>query len=97
MLIEVYKTKSYDIAKDLKKKIVDVYLWQEVGLCWAKVAKYDTWKLRTQRLYLHSNFAYNNTDIENSIPYQQGGVGVILTNMMSSRVIGTGEGSTGLG
>jgi len=77
--------------------MVDVYLWQEVGLCWAKVTDNDTWKSRTQRLHLHSNFAYNNTDLKNSVPYQPGGVGVILTNTMTPRVIGKGKDPTDLG
>ena len=95
--VEAYKLKSQSIAKELKKKLADAYMWQEVGLCWSKVSKNDTWKSRTQRLHLHSNFAYNNTDINNSVPYQPGGVGVILTNTLSPRVIGKGKDSTGLG
>ena len=95
--VEAYKLKSQSIAKELKKKLADVYMWQEVGLCWSKVSKNDTWKSRTQRLHLHSNFAYNNTDIKNSVPYQPGGVGVILTNTLSPRVIGKGTDPTGLG
>ena len=31
--VEAYKLKSLGIAKELKKKLADVYLWQEVGLC----------------------------------------------------------------
>ena len=61
------------------------------------MAKQDTWKSRTQRLHLHSNFAYNNTDIENSNPHQPGGVGVILTNTMVPRVIDKGKDAIGLG
>ena len=61
------------------------------------MAKHDKWKSRTQRLHIHSRFAYNNTDIENSIPYQPGEVGVILKNTMSPRVIGMGKDPTGLG
>ena len=87
--------KSHGIAKELKNKIADMHLWQEVGLCWAKVTKNDTWKSRTQSLHLHSNFTYNNTDINNSVPYQPGRVGVILTNTMSPRVIGKGKDPTG--
>ena len=95
--IEAYKMKRHGIVKELKKKIADVYLWQEVGLCWVNMAKHDTWKSRTQRLHLHFTFAYNNTDIENSISYQPGGVGLILINTMSSPVIGTGKDPTDLG
>ena len=61
------------------------------------MAKHDKWKSRTQRLHIHSHFAYNNTDIENSIPYQPGGVGLIMTNKMSPPVIGTGKDPTDLG
>ena len=95
--MEAYKLKSLGIAKELKKKLADVYLWQEVGLCWAKVTTTDAWKARTPRMHIHSNFAYNNTDINNSVPYQPGGVGVILTNTLSPRVIGKGKDPTGLG
>ena len=95
--VEAYKLKSRGIAKELKKKLADVYLWQEVGLCWAKLPAADSWKSRTPRMHLHSNFAYNNTEINNSVPYQPGGVGVLLTNTLSPRVIGKGKDPTGLG
>ena len=55
--VEAYKLKSLGIAKDLKKKLADVYMWEEVGLCWAKVTTTDSWKSRTPRMHLHSNFA----------------------------------------
>ena len=55
--------KIHGITKELNKEITDVYMWQEIDLCWSTFAKQDTWKVRTQRLYIHSNFAHNTTDI----------------------------------
>ena len=31
------------IYDEFKKEEADIYLWQETGICWPKVEKYDSW------------------------------------------------------
>ena len=32
------------IYDEFKKQEADIYLWQETGICWPKVEKYDSWQ-----------------------------------------------------
>ena len=85
------------IINEEKKQDADIHLWQEIGLCWPKVDKYDSWQSRTKGLGFHSNLTCNTTELEHSLSYQSGGIGVVLSHIMAPRVIGKGADIRGLG
>ena len=69
--------KSQQVANRAKHGTADVQLWQEIGLCWQKLNKWDQWHARTRGAHLHSHFEYNKTEADVSLPLQPGGVAVI--------------------
>ena len=57
------------IINELKKQDADIHLWQEIGLYWQKVDKYDSCQSRTKGLELLLNLTCNTTELEHSLPY----------------------------
>ena len=74
-----------------------MHLWQEIEVCWPEVDKYDSWQSRTKGMGFYSNLTCNTTEIDQNIPYQPGGTGVVLSHTMEPRVIGKVDDTWGLG
>ena len=89
--------KSQQVANRAKHSTADVKLWQEIGLCWQKLEKWDQWHARTHGARIHSHFGYNKTETDISLPLQPGGVAVILGNWLTPRVVTKLVDPTGLG
>ena len=91
--------KSKEIINQVCTSDTDAWLIQEVGLCWTKMEDSAQWSERTQRTgnRLHSNFAYNKTELRRSKVMQAGGVAVITTSVLIPRCTARGYDPLGLG
>jgi hypothetical protein len=91
--------KSQQIMKTICTGSADLWMIQEVGLCWPLINEADQWNVRTRikGARIHSSLGYNKKEIEISEPLQAGGVGVIATNIMTPRCTSKGTDPSGLG
>ena len=72
-------------------------MWQEIGVRWPKVDKYNSLQSRTKSLGLHLNLICNTTGLNQSMMYQPGVTGIALSNTIAPRVIGQGTDTRGIG
>jgi hypothetical protein len=91
--------KSRKIVEQVRQSGADAWLFQEVGLCWAKVDESNQWTERTKNkgMRMHANFGYNKTELQQSKPIQAGGVAVIATDGLPPRCVSRGVDPLGLG
>jgi hypothetical protein len=91
--------KSRQSIDHIKQGEYDVWLMNEVGLCWPKLAAVDQWfeRILGKLNDSHSLFAHNNQELELSSTIQYGGVGVVSSSEIKHRIIDQGRDPSGLG
>lgn len=77
--------------------MVDIYLWQKIGVYWPIVPRQDAWITRAKGSCLHSNIAHNIKELRYRLPCHPGDVEVVLTVLVTPRVITAGKDSNCLG
>jgi hypothetical protein len=91
--------KSRQSIDHIKQGEYDVWIMNELGLCWPKLAAVDQWfecvlgKLNDS----HSIFAHNTQELEVTDTVQYGGVGLVSSSEVKHRIIDQGRDPTGLG
>jgi hypothetical protein len=91
--------KSRQSVDHIKKGEFDLWLMNEVGLCWPKLEAGDQWFERVLgKLYdSYAIFAHNNQELDSTDRLQYGGVGLVASSEMKHRIIDHGKDPTGLG
>ena len=77
----------------------DIRLWQETGLFWPKVDYMDNWKqrLKGKGHGIASQLSYNTLEQDITGVHQPGGTAIISNIRMTSKKLGQGMDSSGLG
>jgi hypothetical protein len=91
-------SKNKQISNVISNREADLYLLQEIGLCWQKLPTASQW---SERIYsnhsIHLNLAYNNAEVQITDNVQFGGVAVITTNEATHQFHDSGKDPSGLG
>ena len=91
-------TKNKQISNFISNGDADVYLLQEIGLCWQKLPIESQWSERLRSEHsLHSNLDYNSTEVPITENVQYGGVAVITKDEATHRHHDSGKDPSGLG
>jgi hypothetical protein len=90
--------KNKQISNFISNGDADVYLLQEIGLCWQKLSIESQWSERLRSDHsLHSNLDYNNTEVPITENVQYGGVAIITKDEATHRFHDSGKDPSGLG
>ena len=91
--------KSRQLITHIAQAELDVLMMNEVGLNWKAVPADNQWVERTTGKLNGSKavFAHNTTEPKSTDTTQYGGVGIVVTQEIAHRIIGTGRDPTNLG
>jgi hypothetical protein len=91
--------KSRQLINHIAQAEIDGFLLNEAGLNWNAVEPGDQWAERTFGKLMGSQgtFAHNSTELGTTETIQYGGVGIVMNQALSSRIIDSGRDPTNLG
>ena len=90
--------KSRQLINLIREGEYDVFLMNEVGLCWNKLDPSDQWSERTRGLPDSTAiFAHNALETQVTDKLQYGGVGIVATGEVKHRITERGKDPSGLG
>ena len=92
-------SKSRQLVDFVVQKDYDCFMMAEIGLNWRKIGADNRWFERIVGKFKSSRsvFAHNVTELQRTKVLQPGGVGMISTDEVTSRVVDSGTDPTGLG